>query len=54
MCNPYAPLGSGHKHHTPTRGEAAAIERRSEFLASDGWKPKRLNRIVMHGGCGSG
>jgi hypothetical protein len=36
MCNPYAPLGSGHKHHTPTRGEAAAIERRSEFLASDG------------------
>ena len=50
MCNPYAPLGSGHKHHTPIRGEAAAIERRSEFLTSDGWKTKRRNRIVMQAG----
>jgi hypothetical protein len=53
MCN-RSLLGSGHKHYAPIRGEAAAIERRSEFLASDGWKPKRRNRIVMHGGCGSG
>ena len=35
------------------RGETPAIERGSEFLASDGWKPERLNRNVVHGGCGS-
>ena len=40
------PLGSGQKHHTPIRGETATIERTGDFLASDGWKPERLNRII--------
>ena len=53
MGNPDTPLGSSQKHHTAIRGETAAIERSSDFLASDGWKPERLSRIVVHGGCGS-
>jgi hypothetical protein len=53
MGNPDTPLGSGQKHHTAIRGETATIERTGDFLASDGWKPERLNRIIMHGGCGS-
>ena len=53
LCDPNTSLGSSQKHHTTVRGETPAIERGSEFLASDGWKPERLNRIVVHGGCGS-
>jgi hypothetical protein len=53
MGNPDTPLGSSQKHHTAIRGETAAIERSSDFPASDGWKPERLNRIIMHGWCGS-
>ena len=34
--------------------EASPVERGSDFLAADGWESERLNRIVMHGGCGSG
>jgi hypothetical protein len=48
-----APLGSGQQHHAAVGGEATAIERRGDFLAADGWKGERLDRIVMHGGCGS-
>ena len=53
MGNPDTPLGSSQKHHTAIRGETPTIERSSDFLASDGWKPERLSRIVVHGGCGS-
>jgi hypothetical protein len=53
MGNPNTPLGSSQKHYTAIRGETATIEPNSDFLASDGWKPERLSRIVMHGGCGS-
>ncbi len=54
MGNPDTSFGSSQKHHAAIRGETTAIERRGEFLASDGRKPERLNRIVAHGGCGSG
>jgi hypothetical protein len=40
--------GVAHRQHQPVGGE-----RSSDFLASDGWKPERLSRIVVHGGCGS-
>lgn len=46
MGNPDTPLGSGQKHHTAIRGETATIERTGDFLASNGWKPERLNRII--------
>jgi hypothetical protein len=53
MGNSDKPLGSGQKHHTAIRGETATIESSSGFLVSDGWKLERLNRIIVHGGCGS-
>jgi hypothetical protein len=53
MGNSDMPLGTGQKHHTAIRGETTNIESSSDFLVSDGWKPERLNRIIVHGGCGS-
>jgi hypothetical protein len=53
LGNPDTLLGSGQKHHTAIRGETATIKRSSDFLTSGGWKPERLNRIIVHGGCGS-
>ncbi len=51
--DPDASLRRSQQHHAAIGGEASAIERRGDFLASDGWKAERLNRIVGHGGCGS-
>ena len=51
--DPDTPLGRSQKHHAAIGGDASAIERGGDFLASDGWKPERLSRIVVHGGCGS-
>ena len=34
-------------------GDAPAVEGGGQFLAADGWKIKRRDRIVAHGGCGS-
>jgi hypothetical protein len=38
---------------TPIGGNASAIEGGNQFLAAHGWKTKRQDRIVGHGGCGS-
>ena len=46
-------LDSGEQHNAAIRRQATAIESRSEFLASNGWKTERLSRSLGHGGCGS-
>src|SRR3954464_12800203 len=38
---------------TPIGGNASAIEGGNQFLAAHGWKTKRQDHIVGHGGCGS-
>ena len=48
-----APLGGGQQHHAAIGGEAPAIERGDDFLASDGWETERQEGIFGHGGCGS-
>jgi hypothetical protein len=53
LGDPQAPLGGCQQQNAAIRGDASAVERSSELLASDGWKAERLNRIVAHGGCGS-
>jgi hypothetical protein len=45
-------LGLCQQHHATVRSDPATVERRGDFLASDGWKRKRQERIVGHGGCG--
>ena len=35
------PLGSRQQHHAAIGSDASAIERGSDFLASDGWKTER-------------
>ena len=53
LGNAQAPLGSRQQHHATVGGDAPTIEGCGEFLASNGWKTEGLNRIVLHGGCGS-
>ena len=48
-----APLGGGQQHDATIGGDPAAIKGGRDFLAADGWKQERLDRIVGHGGCGS-
>ena len=51
--DPEAALGGSQQHDAAVRGDAAAVEGGGDFLAADGWKAERLDRIVGHGGCGS-
>ena len=51
--NPQPTLGRSQQHDAAVGGDAAAIERRRDFLAADGWKQEWRGRIVEHGGCGS-
>jgi hypothetical protein len=46
-------LRGSQQHHAAIGGKSSAVEGGDDFLASDGWKAERLNRIVEHGGCGS-
>ena len=48
------PIGCRQQQHAAVRGEAAAVERRCQLLAANGWKTERQDRIVGHGECGSG
>jgi hypothetical protein len=52
--DPYATLGGCQQQDAAIGGDAAAIERRGDFLAADGWKEEGRGRIVKHGGCGLG
>jgi hypothetical protein len=53
LGHPQAALGACQQHDPGVRSDASAVESGGDFLASDGWKAERLNRIVGHGGCGS-
>ena len=53
ISDPQTPLGRGQQHDAAVRGDPAAVEGGSDFLAADGWKQERRGRIVGHGGCGS-
>ena len=48
-----ATLGGGQQHDATIGGDPAAIKGGREFLAADGWKCERRDRIVGHGGWGS-
>ncbi len=48
-----AALGGRQQHDAAIGGQPSAVKGSGDFLASDGWKAERLNRIVGHRGCGS-
>jgi hypothetical protein len=52
-CNPQAPLHNAKQQNATIGGDAPAVEGRDQLLAVNGWKTKRQDRIVGHGGCGS-
>ena len=52
-CDPQLPFYRAEQQDAAVGGDAPAIEGGGQFLAADGWKIKRRDRIVGHGGCGS-
>jgi hypothetical protein len=50
--DPYASPGGRQHHHAAVAGEASGIAGGDEPFVADGWKAERLNRIVVHSGCG--
>jgi len=52
-CDPQAPLHRAEQQDAAIRSDAPAVEGGDQLLAANGWKPKRQDRIVGHGGCGS-
>ena len=53
ISHPDTTLGSGQQHDSAIGGDAATIKGGGDFLAADGWRQERRDRIVGHGGCGS-
>ena len=53
VSHPDTPLGGGQQHDAAIGGDPAAIKGGRDFLAADGCKQERRDRIVGHGGCGS-
>ena len=51
--DPQALLHHAEQQDAAIGGDAPAIEGGDQFLATDGWKIKRRDRIIAHGGCGS-
>ena len=51
--DPQAALCGSQQHDAAVRRDASTVEGGGDFLAADGWKAERLDRIVGHGGCGS-
>ncbi len=50
--DPQTTLGHRQQHDAAVRREATAVEIGCDFLAGDGWKRKRQDRSVGHGGRG--
>ena len=51
--DPQLPLHRAEQQDAAISGNAPAVEGGNHLLAADGWKTKRRDRIVGHGGCGS-
>src|SRR4051794_21543396 len=51
--DPQLPFYRAEQQDAAIGGDTSAIEGGGQFLAADGWKIKRRDRIVGHGGCGS-
>ena len=49
----YTALGGCQQHDPTIRSKPTAIKSGGNLFASDGWKAKRLDRMIVHGGCGS-
>jgi hypothetical protein len=45
-------LRGGEQHHPAVRGQASAVEGGNQPLTVDRRKAERLDRLVLHGGCG--
>ena len=51
--DPQLPLHRAEQQDAAIGGDAPTVEGSDQLLALDGWKAKRQDRIIGHGGCGS-